>query len=164
MSSITPPHSIREARREEIPAIVALVNRAFYIEQQHFLEGVRTNAADVLAMRSKGVFFVMDNPPDGLLATIYVELRGEQAYFGMLAVEPEVQGLGLGQALIAHAEAFAREHGCRVMDLKVLSPRKELVPFYRNLGYRESGTEEFVSTRPLKPGIECHKILMRKPL
>jgi hypothetical protein len=50
------------------------------------------------------------------------------------------------------------------MDISVLSLRPELLPFYRNLGYSETGTEDFHPTRPLKAGVSCHCIVMSKPL
>jgi hypothetical protein len=46
-----------------------------------------------------------------------------------------------------------------------LSLRPELLlPFYRKLGYVETATEAFHSPRSLSPGMECHIILMSKPL
>jgi hypothetical protein len=50
------------------------------------------------------------------------------------------------------------------MDITVLSLRTELPPFYRKHGYVETGTDEFHTSQPLKPGAECHCILMSKPL
>jgi hypothetical protein len=50
------------------------------------------------------------------------------------------------------------------MDITVLSLRPELPPFYRRLGYLESGTEEFRPSRPLKSGAECYCIVMSKGL
>jgi hypothetical protein len=66
--------------------------------------------------------------------------------------------------MVEAAENFARRHGCTFMDITTLSQRPELPPFYRKLGYAETGTEEFHPNRPLKPGIECHCITMSKPL
>jgi hypothetical protein len=50
------------------------------------------------------------------------------------------------------------------MDIAVLSLRHELPPFYRTLGYVETGTEQFHPSRPLRPAVECHCIIMSKPL
>ena len=50
------------------------------------------------------------------------------------------------------------------MDITVLSLRPELPPYYRKLGYVETGTEEFHPSRPLKAGVECHCIRMTKVL
>ena len=57
-----------------------------------------------------------------------------RAYFGMLAVAPAAQGRGLGRALIEAAEAHARREGAGAMDIRVVSLRTELFPFYRRFG------------------------------
>jgi len=98
------------------------------------------------------------------LGCVYVELRGERAYFGMLAVDPAQQGKGMGRLMTAAAEQYGRNHQCKHMEISVLSLRPELLPFYRNLGYLESGAEEFRPSRALQAGLKCHAIIMSKPL
>lgn len=154
--------SLRLGTKTDIPAIASLVNNAFRVED--FLEGNRTDEQNILSSMGKGRFFIVEDSLGHLVASIYVELRGERGYFGMLAVEPTLQRTGIGRQMIEFAENFARDQGCQFMDLKVLSPRKELPAFYQRLGYAVTGTEEFISTRPLKTNIECFKILMSKAL
>ncbi len=166
MPSLSESYSIRRATRTDVPAIVALVNAAFNVETNVgiFLEGVRTDEKNVIELMQKGEFFLMEGVSRQIFASIYVEVHGERGYFGMLAVELSFQSRGLGRALIEFAEEFCRNNGCTVMDLKVLSPRTELLPYYLNLGYENMGTDEFRPSRPIKPGVECHLILMSKPL
>lgn len=66
--------------------------------------------------------------------------------------------------MVAAAEGYCRERSCMAMDLTVLSLRPELPPLYSKFGYVEVGTEEFRPTRPLRPGVECHCIVMSKTL
>ena len=54
---------------------------------------------------------------------VYVEPRGDRAYLGLLSIVPERQGAGLGKQLNIAAENFARQQGCKWMDLRVVSPR-----------------------------------------
>ncbi len=82
----------------------------------------------------------------------------------MLAVAPDQQGRGIARILIGAAENHCRQRGCRHMDIKVLSLRPELLPFYSKLAYVQTGTEEFRPSRPLKVGYDCHCIVMSKPL
>ena len=82
-------------------------------------------------------------------------------YFGMLAVDPSRQGSGVGRRLVEHAEQYARDQGCYVMDIRVVNLRTELPPFYRKLGYVERGTEPVDDPRALQP---FHFILMSKAL
>jgi N-acetylglutamate synthase-like GNAT family acetyltransferase len=162
MQSLPVSYSIRIASIADIRAIVALVNTAFNVEI--FLEGIRTDENNVKELMQKGQFFLLEGNTSAIVASIYTELRGERGYFGMLAVDPSLQGKGLGRTMVEFAENYCREYGCTIMDLKVLSPRKELPVYYEKLGYANMGTDEFRPSRPIKPGIECHLILMSKPL
>jgi ribosomal protein S18 acetylase RimI-like enzyme len=153
---------VRAARTADTASIVSITNAAFAIET--FLDGTRTEEAGVAAMMKKGCFLVADEGDSRIVASVYIELRGTRGYFGMLAVDPSQQGRGLGRLMVEAAEEHCREQGCTAMDISVLSLRPELPPYYRKLGYVESGTEEFRPSRPLRPGVECHCIVMSKPL
>ena len=93
---------------------------------------------------------------------MYVELQGERAYFGLLAVDPARQHRGLGRRLIDEAENHARADGCHAMDLRIVNLREELPPFYRRLGYVETGTAPF--PEGIKSKLPCHFVVMCKPL
>ena len=93
---------------------------------------------------------------------MYVELRVQRAYFGLLGVGPSRQGQGLGRKMVEEAEDYARAAGCEFMDLRIVNLRSELPPFYRRLGYVESGAEPF--TADAMPSQPCHFIRMSKPL
>jgi ribosomal protein S18 acetylase RimI-like enzyme len=152
---------IRHARSGDIPALVSVINQAFAIEK--FLAGTRTDEERLAATMREGILLLAER--DGqTLACVYVELRGERAYFGMLAVDPNQQGQGLGKLMTDAAEQYGRNPSCKCMGIGVLSLRPELLPFYRNLGYQETGTEEFRPSRPLQGKVSCHCIVMSKPL
>ncbi|MGC1373264.1 MAG: GNAT family N-acetyltransferase [Candidatus Sulfotelmatobacter sp.] len=154
--------AIRSAVTGDIPAMVPVINAAFGIEG--FLEGERTNSAQLAEMMKKGIFLLGHNHSGKVIASVHVEIRGRRGYFGMLAVDPASQGTGIGRAMVQAAEGYSSKQGCTDMDLTVLSLRPELPPLYRKLGYVETGIEEFRPTRPLKDGIECHCIIMSKNL
>jgi GNAT superfamily N-acetyltransferase len=96
-----------------------------------------------------------------LLACVYVELRGERGYFGLLAVDPAQQRAGIGSRLIDAAEEYCRAAGCSFMDLTVVNLRKELPGYYRQRGYVENGTVPFPSDQ-YPPKMPCHLIKMSK--
>ncbi len=141
---------------------MALINQAFKVEA-FFIVRDRLTPEETLAYFKKGRFLVAEE--NGALAgVVYVELRGERSYFGLLSVEPSLQKSGLGRRLIAAAEEFAREMGSHHMDITVVNLRTELPPFYRKLGYVENGTEPVrpeMVPRLLQP---AHFIKMTKPL
>jgi GNAT superfamily N-acetyltransferase len=153
---------VRIATPQDIPAMSSVVNPAFAVET--FLDGERTNPRQLAEMMKKGIFLLGYDESNRLIASVYVEIRGDRGYFGMLAVDPAQQGKGIGRAMVKAAEDYGRKKGCSAMDLTVLSLRPELVPLYRELGYVETGTEEFRPSRRLRNGIECHCIVMSKKL
>jgi N-acetylglutamate synthase-like GNAT family acetyltransferase len=156
-----PPIRIRSATTADIPAVAAVVNAAFAIET--FVEGERVDGGELVERMRTGELVVAEGD-GGIAGCVHIEMRGEHGFFSMLAVAPQRQGAGLGRTLVAFAEDRCRERGCRDMTITVLSLRAELLPFYRKLGYAETGTEPFQPSQPLKQGTVCHSIIMRKPL
>jgi ribosomal protein S18 acetylase RimI-like enzyme len=152
--------AIRTATAADTPAIIPLVNAAFAVET--FLHGPRTDEERLSEMMRQGSLLLAALGGQAV-ACVYLELRGERAYFGMLAVDPSRQRTGLGRLMVTAAEQYGRDHGCQRMDISVLSLRPELLPFYRKLGYVETGTEEFRAARSLNAG-ECYCIVMSKEL
>ena len=153
---------IRTAVPGDIPAIVSVINAAYSIET--FFGGTRTNTADVTGIMEKGEFLVSEDAAAGIVACCYTQADGDRGYVGMLSVEPSRQGTGLGLAMLEAAEEHCRRHGCRLVELTVLSLRAELVPFYRKLGYVETGTQELVPPPSRSVEVECHLITMSKAL
>jgi ribosomal protein S18 acetylase RimI-like enzyme len=150
----------RLAQEPDIEPLVGLINSAFRVEQP-FIEGDRTNPEGVCAYMEKGKFLVAEDST-GLAGCVYVELRGDRGYLGLLGVDPSCQGTGLGRKLMDAAENYFREAGCVAVDLRVISPRAPLPAFYRHLGYSETGTAPFAPSVPIK--VSCHYILMSKIL
>jgi GNAT superfamily N-acetyltransferase len=153
---------IKFAEPADLMAIAALTNAAFSIET--FLGGQRTTDENLEQLMQKGKFLLGYDAAEKFVASVYVEVRGARGYFGMLSVDPQRQGTGLGRVMVEMAERYCRAKGCSAMDITVLSPRTELPPYYRKFGYVESGLEEFRTKRPLKDGLKCHLIVMSKLL
>jgi GNAT superfamily N-acetyltransferase len=158
--------TIRMATAADHGGIRQLVNQAFEVER--FLKkggGDRLqDDGEFEALWERGAFLVKEE--DGaLVGCVYVEPRGERAYLGLLSIVPARQGTGLGKQLNAAAEQYAREQGCRWMDLRVVSPRADLLlPLYRRLGYAEAGTQEYPEVLVEKMTIPGHFIVMAKQL
>lgn len=157
---------IRIATADDIPALVTLINEAFLVET--FLDGPRTNTSKLAEMMCRGKFLIAESVGEGgvqLDASVYVEKRGERGYFGMLAVNGSRRGTGLGRLMVDAAEKHVYKQGCTHMDITVLSLRTELPPFYRKLGYEETGTKPFdASPQKLTDGLECWCVVMSKEL
>jgi predicted N-acetyltransferase YhbS len=151
---------IRTAQEQDAGALMQLINRAFAVER-FFLEQDRIDLAGVEHFLKQGVFLLCE--AEGLpVACVYVEVRAERGYFGLLSVEPALQGSGLGKGLIGAAEDYCRQSGCAYMDLLIVNLREELPPFYRKLGYVQNGTAPFPADTVTK--LPCHFVKMSRPL
>ncbi len=153
---------IRPANAGDRERLIPLINAAFSVET--FLAGPRTDPQRLAAAMEKGVILLAEDGEGRLAASVYVEIRGDRGYAGMLAVDPERQRSGIGARMLREVENFLRRHGCGAIDITVLSLRPELPPIYRKLGFVETGTEPFVYPLPIEGGQECHCIVMSKPL
>jgi GNAT superfamily N-acetyltransferase len=150
----------RTAQLEDAENIARLVNAAFRPER-FFIDADRTNPEKVRALMQKGKFLLTEEAAV-LTGCVYVELRDERGYFGLLAVDPESQRSGLGSRLVAAAEEYCRAAGCGIMDLTIVNLRIDSPPFYRRLGYVESETLPFPPDQ--HPNQPCHLVRMSKAL
>lgn len=62
--------------------------------------------------------------------------RSDVASIGQFAVEPALQGNGLGRRLMALAEERALTSGARELALDTAEPASHLIAWYERLGYR----------------------------
>lgn len=152
---------IRVATTADAEKITAVINAAFRIAEEFFVDGNRITLEEVEESFARGAFLVACDGDD-LRGCVYVEPRGERAYLGLLSVDPARQQSGLGSRLMAAGEAYCRERGARFMDIYIVNLRKELPEFYRRRGYLEDGTTPFPPDVPTKQ--PCHFINMSKPL
>jgi predicted N-acetyltransferase YhbS len=114
----------RFATEADAEAISALVNAAFKVER-FFIDGDRISPEKVREMTRRGKFMLAEDG-DAMIACVYVELREQRGYFGLLGVDPSRQGQGLGRKMVKAAEDYARAAGCKFMDLRIVDLRAEL--------------------------------------
>jgi len=152
--------AMRAAVPADAVAIARVINLAFEVER-FFITGDRITVEEVRELLGGGSFLLMES--DGaLVGCVYVEVRKERGYFGLLSVDPAQQRAGIGRRLVAAAEDHCRSAGCTVMDLQTVNLRTELPPLYRRLGYVEIGTAPFEAPDRVKR--PCHFVLMSKTL
>jgi len=159
-SALSTGPRIRQAGDSDVEALTRLINAAFVVERVVF-DSDRVDTLGVRAYMQKGTFLVAEDARS-LVGCVYLELRSDRGNLGLLSVDPPLQGLGLGRLLVEAAEDFARKTGARMMDLRVISARAELLPFYRRAGYQETGTAPFAPDLTAK--VPSHYILMSKLL
>lgn len=171
------PLQIRPATLADLPALAALVNRAYrgqasrqgWTTEDHLLDGPRTDEADLRRLvAAPGAAFLLthDDATGQLLGSIYVQPQGANLYVGMLSVEPTRQAGGIGRQLLAAAEARARQAGHTGVLMSVVSVRHELLTWYERLGFGRTGEVlPFpVEASPSVPKQPLELLLLRKAL
>jgi GNAT superfamily N-acetyltransferase len=141
--------SPRPAVPADIPALVALVesayrgesSRAGWTTEADLLDGPRTDAVMLAAeLADPAVTVLALTDSVGPLACAAVTDRGAgTAYFGMFAVRPTAQGVGIGSWMLRCAQEHARELGAVRMEMSVLWMRTDLLDWYARRGYRPTG-------------------------
>jgi len=120
--------------------------RAGWSHEADLVGGRRTDAdelREIVADPKRQLLILRDDPE--LKACVGLTDKGDGlAYLGMLTVDPAKQAGGLGRAVLAAAEAFARVRlGARRMEMQVIAQRDELIAWYERRGYARTG-----ETRP----------------
>ena len=143
------PSDICPATLADLPALHAVIERAYrgdsarlgWTHEADLVTGTRTDLPSLQAI-------VAD--PDQVLLTLFerrdplgcvnvASCGGGLAYLGLLCIEPERQARGLGRALLAAAEAYAREvFACTEIEMTVLEQRAELIAYYERRGWRRT--------------------------
>ena len=86
-------------------------------------KGIRTNPVEVERLLRAQALILAEI--DGMLVgsvniNFFSDGFGE---FGMLVADRRYRGLGIGSALVEHAEKWARQNACHTMRLEILAPR-----------------------------------------
>lgn len=147
-----PPLFFRDAAVDDIPALVALVTSAYrgdasrqgWTTEADLLDGNRIDAEVLRADIERPHSRVLIAERGGeLLACAHVAETDGAGYFGMFSVRPDLQGGGIGRAMLAEAERIARdEWRCPAMRMAVIDLREELIGWYERRGYRRTGIKK----------------------
>lgn len=137
----------RQAQNGDCSDIVRLVNRAYrpepgcegWTHESALVGGARITAAQV-ANSLRHAVILLGLQGTTIVACIQIEIEVRSAHLGMLAVDPALQRAGVGKAILAHAEAYARDVlGAEEFLLTVVTARVELIAFYGRRGYADTG-------------------------
>jgi len=156
----SPEVHLRLADSADTEALVRLINEAFAVEKI-VIEGQRIDSEKARALFETGNFLLLYEAQQ-LVGCVYVEVKGKRGYLGLLGVRPDRQKSGFGRRLTTAAEDYFRKAGCEAVDLRIVSVRAELPPFYERLGYAATAIAPVPVTVPLK--IPSHFIVMSKSL
>jgi ribosomal protein S18 acetylase RimI-like enzyme len=77
---------------------------------------------------------------DRVVATVMVGEDGHRGWVYYLATLPDLQGGGIGTAMMGAAEAWLLRRGVWKLQLLVRADNATVKTFYERLGYRDAGT------------------------
>lgn len=135
----------RVARREDVPAVAALLSDDAL--------GAARKAADLAsylaafdAMQAEAGNLLLVGEAEGRIVATYqlffisgLSLRAsKRAQVEAVRVAADLRGQGIGAALMADATARARAAGCRLMQLTSNAQRTRAHRFYERLGFTAS--------------------------
>jgi ribosomal protein S18 acetylase RimI-like enzyme len=172
--------SIRAAGPTDLPAIHALVERAYrgagarrgWTHEDDLLVGTRIPPAALGAiLADPRQLLLVAEAGEAPIGCVRIADKGKgSASLGLLSVDPERQARGLGRLLVEAAEReAARRFGASRMEMNVLRQRPELIAWYERRGYRRTGEEQPFPAdtrfgRPRAPGLTflvLEKVLSR---
>jgi GNAT superfamily N-acetyltransferase len=166
----TPSLLFRPAGPSDVDAVVGLVESAYrgdesrrgWTTEAHLLDGQRTDSTEVERLIADHDSVVLLGERGGrLLACCHLQRAAPStAYFGLFAVRPTEQGLGVGHALLDAARRMAAEWGCSTVRMTVIRQRADLLAWYARRGFVPTGEtapfpygdERF--GRPRRPDLE----------
>jgi ribosomal protein S18 acetylase RimI-like enzyme len=91
---------------------------------------------DISFARAGGASTILVGERDGaLIATVMAGHDGHRGTLYYVAVDPAVQGQGLGKAAVRAGEAWLGEHGVWKVNLLVRTENEKMRGFYEALGY-----------------------------
>ncbi|MDO5505697.1 MAG: GNAT family N-acetyltransferase [Pseudoxanthomonas suwonensis] len=141
--------AFRRATDADIPLLVELVTASYrgeasrtgWTTEADLLDGARIDTEQLATDIHRPQSLVLLGEEDGrTLACAHVAVEDGAGYFGMFSVWPQLQGRGLGKAMLAEAERIAREELLQSrMRMTVIDVRDELIAWYQRRGYRRTG-------------------------
>jgi ribosomal protein S18 acetylase RimI-like enzyme len=146
--------TIRLATREDVAQIAQLVNAAYAKYLDRIEKPPAPMLADYAALIAQSEVYILAASAE-IAGLLVIEARDQALLIENVAVDPAVQGQGLGRRLMAFAEERAHEYGVYELRLYTNEVMVENLGFYQRLGFEEI-------ERRMDEGY--HRVFLRKPL
>lgn len=140
--------TIATATLADVSSLNQLVNRAYrgdssrlgWTTEADLLSGIRTDEEGIITMILNPAARILKyEEASQLLGCVYLEVKENDLYLGMLTVSPEAQARGIGRQLLEVAEQIATDQQYRAITMTVITVRHELIDWYKRRGYQPTG-------------------------
>jgi ribosomal protein S18 acetylase RimI-like enzyme len=141
--------NIIKAVIEDVPELERLINNAYRGEESkkgwtteaYLLEGIRINEEGLkeIIREPDSIILKCINDNNEMVGSVYLKKNKEKMYLGMLTVSPVLQTKGIGKKILKTSEEYAVEQKCKVVEMRVISLRYELIAWYERHGYYDTG-------------------------
>jgi ribosomal protein S18 acetylase RimI-like enzyme len=159
-----------------VVGLVRVINRAYAVgEEGLWLDGgARITPAEIAEAVRRGDIVAARLDGEIVACASVRMLDATTADLGLISVDPDRQGEGLGREVVRAAEELMHARGVATAQLEVLVPtgwvhpwKVRLREWYERLGYRVVRTAPFDEVAPqLRPHLAtpCEFLIFRKPL
>jgi ribosomal protein S18 acetylase RimI-like enzyme len=130
--------TIRPAEIQEAGAVTMLVREAYAKYVGRIGREPAPMLVDYEAAILAGEAWVLVEG-DETSGVLVMRPENDHLFVETVAVRPDRQGSGLGRRLMAFVEEAARGRGLREIQLYTNEKMEENLPFYRSLGFEETG-------------------------
>lgn len=136
---------VRSFQESDEPAVTRLWQLCFPTDPP------RNRPADVIRRKSQvqPELFLVGLYDEQLVATAIGGYDGYRGWVYHVATDPAFRCLGFGRQIMGEIERRLRAMGCPKLNLQVRATNKEVVAFYRSIGYSQ---DEVVSMGKLLTG------------
>ena len=137
---------LERARSEDSVDIAQLINVAYrgdigWTTEAKIIAGNRVSTQTInTLLDDESIHFLVAYNLGDLLCCICIEHANNTANIGYFAVNPKLQGLGIGSSILEQAERYAMSVlKAKKLALQVVSERPELLNYYLRRHYKRTG-------------------------
>lgn len=153
-------YPLTTATPDDAAALAALINSAYrgdssrqgWTTEADLLDGRRTDSEEIgslMADPANRWLCCLDGQAPVGCVLLQAEQEAGTVSLSMLAVQPNLQGSGIGKCLLTAAERIAVEDwGAQRLSMWVIPCRDELLAYYQRRGYLRSGEYQPFPSKP----------------
>ncbi|ATF86604.1 MULTISPECIES: GNAT family acetyltransferase [Burkholderiaceae] len=141
--------SIRIFERADTERVIALWIEAFPSYSERSAPHRDPRFAIEMKLATQPELFFVALRGARLVGTVMAGYDGHRGWLYSFAVANDARRLGIGRAMMAHAEAELAALGCRKINLQVLQDNDEACRFYAALGYQVEPLVSFGKRLPM---------------